>query len=152
MTDPSPSRAIPESSLVLGYGPMLLLPILAVMSWGAHGWWSALFVGAGQLWAAVLLIFIAGVRRGLSFTTEGGSRPIQLATMMWLFLMGLAGLALPWIAGFCALVIGYGSVAILDPKAAKRGEVPRHFARLRPPQMAVAILGLAGLLLRALTL
>ena len=37
-------------------------------------------------------------------------------------------------------------------KAAARGEVPRHFARLRPPQMAVAMLGLAGLLLRALTL
>lgn len=148
----STSRDIPESSLIFGYGPMLLLPILAVMAWSANGWWGALFVSAGQLWAAVLLIFIAGVRRGLSFGTAGGPRPVQLVTMLWLFVMGLAGVMLPWLAAFCALIVGYGSVAILDPKAAKRDEVPRHFAKLRPPQMAVAILGLAGLLARSLTL
>ncbi|WP_156680529.1 DUF3429 family protein [Sphingomonas profundi] len=152
MTDRSSSRAIPESSIVLGFGPMLVLPVLAVLAWSTGGWWGAFFVGIGQLWAGVLLIFIAGVRRGLSFGMADGPRPLQLATMMWLFVLGLAGVALPWLAGFCALLIGYGSVAILDPRAAKRGEVPAHFARLRPPQMAVAILGLTGLLLRALTL
>lgn len=149
MTD---RRRIPESSIVLGYAPMILLPILAIPAWGSQGVWGAFFVTAGQLWAAVLLIFLAGVRRGLSFGTEDGPRPIQLATMLWLFALGVGGLALPWIAAFCALVVGYGSVAILDPKAAARGEVPRHFAKLRPPQMAVALVGLTALLLRALTL
>ena len=152
MTGPSSSRDIPESSLILGYAPMILLPLIAVMAWGAAGWWGALFVSAGQLWAAILLVFIAGVRRGLSFDTPGGPQAVQLATMLWLFACGVAGLVLPWLSAFCVLIVGFGSVAILDPKAARRGEAPRHFARLRPPQMAVAIAGLAGLLARGLTL
>ncbi len=146
------SRAIPPSSLILGYAPMLVLPILAIPAWGSSGAWAAFFVTAGQLWASVLLVFIAGVRRGLSFSMAEGPRPIQLATMLWLFLLGVAGIALPWLAAFCALIVGFGSVIILDPRAARRGEVPRHFAKLRPPQMAVALVGLAALLGRALTL
>ncbi len=145
------SRKIPESSIVLGYGPMLLLPVVAIAAWSANGWWSAVLLSAGQLWAAVLLIFIAGVRRGFSFAMEDGPRPAQLAAMMLFFILGVIGLVAPWTWAFPALVIGYGSVAILDPKAAARGEAPKHFARLRPPQMAVALVGLTALFLRALT-
>ena len=47
---------------------------------------------------------------------------------------------------FAALVVGYGSIALLDPPAARRDEVPAFFARLRPPQMAVALAGLVALL------
>jgi hypothetical protein len=71
--------------------------------------------------------------------------------MGWLFLLGLAGLLLPTAAAFLALIVGYGSVALLDPRAAAREEVPAHFARLRPPQVAVAILGLAGLAWRVIS-
>lgn len=145
------SRQIPASSLVLGYGPMLLLPVLAIAGWIAGGWWSALIVSAGQLWAGALLIFIAGVRRGYAFSIEGGTRPFLIAAMLWLFVLAIVGLVAPWGVGFCALFVGYGSVALLDPKAATRGELPRHFAKLRPPQMAVAMLGITALLLRALT-
>ncbi len=146
------SRIIPPSSLVLGYGPVMLLLVLVIAAWGTTGIWSAFFVSAGQLWASALLLFLAGVRRGYSFAMEGGPRPIQLFTMAWLFVLGLAGVTLPWLPAFCALVVGFGSILILDPRAAARAEVPAHFARLRPPQMAVALLGLTGLLLRALTL
>ena len=109
-------------------------------------------VAAGQIWGAAILLFLAGVTRGLSFFTAGGPRPIQLATMGWLFLLGLAGLMLPPLYALAALIVGYGSVALLDPPAARRGEAPAHFARLRPPQMLVAIAGLVALALRLILL
>jgi hypothetical protein len=66
--------------------------------------------------------------------------------MAWLFALGVAALLLAARFAFAALVVGYGSIALLDPPAARRDEVPAFFARLRPPQMAVALAGLVALL------
>lgn len=142
---------IPPSSLILGFGPMLPLPLLGIAAWSTTGWLAALLVSTGQLWASAILIFIAGVRRGLGLAAED-ARPHQLATMLGLFLLGLAGLATPWVYAFGALALGYAAIAILDPRAARQGEVPRHFARLRPPQMVIALVGLAILFGRAISL
>ena len=142
------SAPIPPLSLLLGFGPALLLPLLGAAAFAVPSRRAWMAVAAGQIWGAAILLFLAGVRRGLSFFTAGGARPIQLATMAGLFLLGLAGLLLPPLPGLLALVAGYGSVAVLDPSAARRGEVPAHFARLRPPQMLVAIGGLLVLVLR----
>ena len=71
-----------------------------------------------------------GVRRGVSFRTPAGPRFAQIATMLWLFMLGLTALAalpgpaLPGIITPILLIIGYLSVAILDPIAARRGEAP----------------------------
>lgn len=135
---------IPLLSVVLGFGPAALLPLLALAAWIVPALAGPAIL-AGQLWAAAILLFLAGVRRGLSFFTEGGPRPGQVATSIWLFVLGLAGLAAPLGPAFLLLILGYLSVALLDPPAARAGEAPAHFVRLRPPQMAVAIVGLAGL-------
>ncbi len=143
-----PPPRIPLLSLLLGFGPVSLLPVLALAAFAlppARAW---IAIVVGQMWGAAILLFLAGVTRGLSFFTAGGPRPIQLAAMGWLFLLGLAGLAAPPLYALAALILGYGSVALLDPPAARRGEAPAHFARLRPPQMLVAIAGLAALALR----
>jgi hypothetical protein len=58
---------------------------------------------------------------------------------------------LPTSVAFFPLIVGYGSVALLDPPAARRGEVPAHFARLRPPQMLVAMSGLVALAWRVVS-
>lgn len=150
MTRIRPPR-VPPLDLVLGYGPALLLPLLALFAFLLPVERARLPVALGQLWGAAILVFLAGVRRGLSFFTEGGPRPIQIATMMWLFLLGLAGLAFAPPLAFPALVIGYGSVALLDPPAARRDEVPAHFARLRPPQMGIALVGLIAFMVRVYT-
>ena len=92
-------------------------------------------------------MFLAGVRRGLGFFTEGGSRPTQVATSIWLFVLALAALVLSYGEALAALAIGFLTVAILDPLAARQGEVPLHFARLRPPQMAIFLVGVGGLAL-----
>ena len=151
MTEPSPKPRIPPLDLLLGYGPAALLPLLGLAAWVLAVPQAEVPVALAQLWAAAILVFLAGVRRGLSFVTPGGARPIQIVTMIWLFGLGLIGLALRPPIAFPALVIGYGSVALLDPRAARRGEVPAYFARLRPPQMALALAGLIALTVRVYT-
>lgn len=147
MTDTRATR-IPPLSLVLGFGPVALIVLLALLAFALplRGQWIA--VALAQLWAASILVFLAGVRRGLSFFTDGGPRPAQIVTSLWLFVWGIAGLALPAPFAFPALIVGYGTIALTDPSAARRGEVPAYFARLRPPQMALAALGLAALAFR----
>lgn len=139
----------PRLALVLAYGAMAPFPVLAAIAWAAVLPWSAIAAFAAQALGAVLLIFLAGVRRGISFLTPGGARPAQIVTMLWLFALGVAALLLAPPFAFAALVLGYGSIALLDPRAARRDEVPAFFARLRPPQMTVALVGLVALLVRA---
>ena len=42
-------------------------------------------------------------------------------------------------------VTGYGTMALADPVAARRHEVPAYFRRLRPVQMMVPVVSLAVL-------
>ena len=141
----TPTR-IPLLSVVLGYGPAAVLPVLGVLAWAGQGWALPL----GRLWGAAILLFLAGVARGLSFFTEGGPRRPQIAATMWRFGCGLIALMVWLPAAFALLIAGYLGVALFDPWAARHGEAPRYFARLRPSQMAVALAGLAILLARSL--
>jgi hypothetical protein len=69
--------------------------------------------------------------------------------MLWLFGLGLAAILLmPGTLAVACLIVGYLSVAVLDPIAARRSEAPLFFARLRPAQMAIPVLSLLALLLR----
>lgn len=45
------------------------------------------------------------------------------------------------------LIAGFALVPLLDRHAARHGDAPAYFARLRPPQMGIAIVSLAVLLL-----
>lgn len=148
--DPAP----PALSLVFGYGPMLPIAAAGIAAWTASGGAARIALALGMAWAAAILLFLAGVRRGLAFRTPGGERVSQMATMIWLFLLGLGAmlaiLPSPVIATVL-LAIGYASIAILDPIAARREEAPAHFARLRPPQMAVGLCGIVALFAFAVT-
>ncbi len=143
---PPPRRDTPEHipllSLLLGYGPVLLILALALLAWAGFAWAAPL----ARVWAAAILIFIAGVARGLSFFTDGGPRFSQLAVMLWRFLCGLTALVLPAVLAFPVLAAGYLSAFAYDPHAARHGEAPRFFAYLRQPQMFVALTGLGILI------
>ena len=148
MNDPDDPR-VPFNSLVLGYGPML--PLVAG---GAGAWLLPLPLGlfaaqAVVLWAALILVFIAGVRRGFGFGNRHASTLVEIATMMAYFLLGLGALVVP---GFpvelMLLLIGYALVAVLDTRAARTGDAPAHFARLRTPQMLIGMLGIGAALAR----
>ena len=102
------------------------------------------------LWGCAILLFLSGVRRGLSFRTEGGPTLTQMATMIGLFSLGFVALALAIldeaVAALVLLLVGFGAIAVLDPIAARRGEAPLFFARLRPVQIPIALLSLTALL------
>ncbi|WP_336488677.1 DUF3429 domain-containing protein [Methylobacterium nigriterrae] len=148
-------RETPWLGIVLGYGPML--PFLA----GAAGaWWLGGDLGRGLatltvLWACAILLFLSGVRRGVSFRQEGGETLFQIATMLGLFCLGFAALVATWLGreplALVLLILGYLAIAVLDPVAARRGEAPLFFARLRPLQMPLAIVSLAALMALRLT-
>lgn len=147
-----PART-PALSLLLGHGAIVPLALGAVGAWSLPEAAGDLAVRGSILWGAVILIFLAGVRRGLSFRTVRGPTCPQIATMLWLFGLGLLAVILgSEVPALLVLLMGYGSLAVLDPAAARRGEVPLFFERLRPWQMGIAVVSLgavlAGVLLR----
>ncbi|MDJ0390128.1 hypothetical protein QMO56_18620 [Roseomonas sp. E05] len=69
--------------------------------------------------------------------------------MLWFLALGAAALFSPWMpASVILLLAGYGTMAVLDPIAARRREAPRDFRRLRSPQRLLLAAGPASLLVR----
>jgi hypothetical protein len=61
MTDPTAtSPRVPLLSLVLGFGPAALLPVLAILAWVVPVYDAWVPVTAGQIWGAAILLFLAG--------------------------------------------------------------------------------------------
>ena len=144
-------------SLFLGFAAVVPFAAGAACGWLAAGAWRVGIMEATILWGCAILTFLAGVRRGVSFRTPGGATVAQVATTLWLFSIGMATL---WVfvlggtgraggatlAALALLLVGYTSLAVLDPLAARSGEAPLFFARLRPVQMLIPIASLAALL------
>lgn len=139
---------LPPLDLVLGYGPILPMAIAAVLAWSPLGIWSLLVATLARLWGAVILAFVAGVRRGTSFYTPGGARLSELAASLGFFAVAFASLLLPERWADALLAVGYLGIAVVDWRAAKRGDVPRYFTTLRPPQMTLAAVALAAIAVR----
>lgn len=97
-------------------------------------------------WGTAILLFLSGVRRGLSFRTEGGPTWRQLTTMSALFSLGLAALAAIWLGSttwaLVPLLVGYSAIFVLDPIAAEAGEAPLYFRTLRRLQMPIIMVAL----------
>ena len=146
---------VPWLSLAFGYGPMLLLATGAIASWILKGALRDEVVLLTCIWGTAILGFLSGVRRGLSFRTEGGEALAQLATMLLLFILALASMvaiAHGWMAAaITCLLLGFGAVLVLDPIAARHGQAPLFFIKLRPPQMALAVTSLGVLLVEVLS-
>lgn len=144
MADPH-RRPIPLDSLVLGYGPMLPLVAAGVGAWTLPLGWRVLAVQCAVVWGALILSFIGGVRRGWGFARAEASTAAEIAAAVaYVLLAGLA-LVVPRAAVALALLVaGYALAALLDRRAALRGDAPAHFARLRPPQLLLGAAGLAA--------
>lgn len=137
----------PPASLALGGLALVPLVAAALVVWWLDAAAAVLVRDLALIWAGALLTFFAGVRRGVSFRTEGGATAGQIAAMLWLFAIGVAVLAVPApvVASSLALV-GFASLAGLDRRAAATGEMPRFFARFRPVQMLIPVAAMAALL------
>jgi hypothetical protein len=149
-------RRIPAESLFFGGIAMVPFPLGAALSF-LPGNWGLLFAELTLLWGVSILTFLAGVRRGVSFRTMHGPTAAQLGMMMWLFLLGAGALVLTALsdlfggraadaAAAAMLAVGYASMIVLDPAAARHGEAPLFFERLRPVQMIVPSVSLVFVL------
>ena len=144
-----PKAHTPALSLLLAYAAMVPIAMGTAASLVLDRDRRPTVTGLTVTWAGAVLCFLAGVRRGLSFRQPGGSTVAQVAAMFWLFVLGAGALLSPRRgAALVLLLLGYGSMAVLDPKAAERQEAPRYLTRLRPVQMLVPILSLVVLLVR----
>jgi hypothetical protein len=135
---------IPADGLLLGYGPMLPLVAAGCGVWLLPHPWPELAIRLALIWGALILAFIGGVRRGFGFAREAASKPQEIAAaVIYVAIAGLAlvvpraDVALPVLAG------GYALAALMDRRAAMRGDAPVYFAKLRWSQL---LLGCAGLL------
>ncbi len=146
----------PALGLILGYGATV--PFVAGAAGAAFSQDHALAkfcLDLIVLWGAAILLFLAGVRRGLSFRTPGGATAGQIASSMWYFAAGFGSLLL-WafqdVLGSLApamalLLAGYASLIVFDVRAARQLEAPPYFAYLRPVQMLIPIASLGFLLI-----
>ncbi|MDR7035482.1 MULTISPECIES: DUF3429 domain-containing protein [Methylobacterium] len=143
-------RETPWLSVVLGYGPMLPFLAGAAAAWTLGGDLARGAATLTLLWASAILLFLSGVRRGVSFRTEGGPTAMQIGTMMLLFGLGFSALVATVLGretgALALLILGYAAITVLDPIAAARGEAPLFFRRLRPLQIPLGLAGLLALL------
>lgn len=135
---------VPTTSAVLGYGPMLPLLAAGVGAWMLPEPWPLLAIQLAVTWAALILAFVAGVRRGFGFGQDRASTAAEIATAATYFTLAGLALVVPRASvALALLVVGYALAALLDRRAALAGDAPRHFARLRPLQLMAGAAGLA---------
>jgi hypothetical protein len=144
LTAPANAR-IPAISLVLGFGPMLPLAAAGVGVWTLPEPWPLLAVQCAITWAALILVFIGGVRRGFGLGQDRASTAAEIAAAVaYVTLAGFALVVPRASVALALLIVGYALAALLDTRAASRGDAPRHFARLRPLQLLTGAAGLAA--------
>lgn len=134
---------IPTDGLILGYGPMIPLVAAGAAAWMLPPPWPFVAVQLGIIWGALILAFIAGVRRGFGFGHAAASTRVEIATSIAYFVLAGLGLVIgrPSMA-LMPLIIGYVLAALLDRRAAVAGNAPAFFATLRPRQLLIGAAGL----------
>jgi len=139
------SNRIPLDGKILGFGPMLPLVAAGLGAWVLPGSWPLLAIQCAVIWGALILAFVAGVRRGYGFGNSSASKPSEIAAALAYF--SIAGLSLIVPRASIALALlaaGYAFVAPLDRRAGRRGNAPAYFAKLRGPQFLLGSAGLAA--------
>jgi Protein of unknown function (DUF3429) len=140
------SGDIPRLDVLFGFGPTVPFVIGVVVALWFPEPWRLTALQLTVLWGSAIMLFLSGVRRGLSFRTEDGPTWSQIATMLALFCLGLSSLAALWrdqvIWALVILLAGFSMIFVLDPIAARRGEAPLYFERLRRLQMPIVVLAL----------
>lgn len=143
--DPADTHDPPRDGVLLAYGPMLPLVIAGIAVWVLPRLWPLVAIRLSIIWAALLLAFIGGVRRGFGFAWPGASKVAEIAAAAAYLMVGLLALISPDpLLSLGVLAAGFLLAALLDRRAALRGDAPRWFATLRPPQLLLGAAGLAG--------
>jgi hypothetical protein len=134
---------------VLGWGAIAPLAACAVAAWLSAGSVRAVVMSLAIIWGGAVLVFLAGVRRGLGFHAPGGMRSSQIVFMLWTFALAFGSMiALQPLTSLGLLMLGYAGMALSARAATLREEVPIFSAGLRPVQMSIALLSLCAVAAR----
>jgi hypothetical protein len=124
---------------LLGLGGLLPFIVLAgAVVLDGLGWRQEAAAGL-LIYGALILSFVGGVTWGNALRQENGM-PFLLS--MAPFFAALVALYLPVRAGLWLLIAAFGAAYFIDRGAARRGEVPGWFRRLRGQLTAVVMLSL----------
>ncbi len=148
-------KTIPALSLGLGFGAMAPIAATSALALSENAGLARLGRVASVVWSASILLFLAGVRRGLSFRQPGGPTSGQITSSLWYFVAGAGAVSAAVLSDFRGplripllfLLGGFSTIALFDRQAAKKLEAPPFFSRLRPIQMLIPIGALSLVLL-----
>ncbi|SEK53660.1 Protein of unknown function [Sphingomonas palmae] len=139
------SNGIPLDGKILGFGPMLPLVAAGIGAWTLPIDWKLTALTCAIVWGALILAFVAGVRRGYGFGNPNASKPTEIAAALSYFsIAGLSLIVQNVSTALAILTAGYAFVALLDRRAGRRGNAPAYFAKLRGPQFLLGAAGLAA--------
>lgn len=140
------SAQIPPAAAALGGAGAVPFAALALFSfpiWPPYHLTAAL---ALQLYAAIILSFLGGVRWGAAMARNGEA--LRWPTLTPSVLPPLAAwggvLAPNFAASLALLAAGYLGLLAYDVASARSGELPAWYAKLRTPLTVVALASLAA--------
>jgi hypothetical protein len=111
--------------LFLGSAALAPLVLAALAAWFAPDRWVGWVVTTAIVWSGALLVFFAGVRRGLTFSEISGAAPDEIISMIWIFGCGvLTLLTRSALISIPIAILGFVSVGVLDAKAARHRKSP----------------------------
>jgi hypothetical protein len=142
---PGPARWIDP---LLAWGAVLPLLAGAVLAWIAAGNLRTAAMSVTLIWGGAMLVFQAGVRRGLVLAEGGRSTLPALILMLWVFGLAIGSMvSLDPVISLALLIAGYVSLAVIA-----RGETAagRAVVGHRPSQMLLAVASLGAVAARLL--
>ncbi len=135
--------------LLLGSAALAPLVLAALAAWLAPDLWLEAIATIAIVWSGALLVFFAGVRRGLTFSELSGAALDEILSMLWIFGCGVLTLLMrSALLSIPIAILGFVSVGVLDAKAARHRKAPFYFSIFRPLQIIVAVTALAIILAR----
>lgn len=134
---------------VLGWGTMAPLVGCALVAWLTYGSVRAVAMSLAIIWAGAVLVFLAGVRRGLSSRTPGSAGSSQIIFVLWTFALAFGSMiALRPLTSLGLLILGYAGMAVTARAAALREDVPIFIGGFRTAQMTVGAFSLCAVAAR----
>jgi uncharacterized RDD family membrane protein YckC len=140
-----PSRWIDP---LLAWGAVLPLLAGAALAWIASGNLRTAAMSVTLIWGGAMLVFQAGVRRGLVLAEGAVSSVAALILMLWIFGLAIGSMvSLDPVVSLALLIAGYISLAVIARSETAAG---RAVVGHRPSQMLLAVASLGAVAARLL--
>lgn len=131
---------------MLGYAAVLVIAGIAIVALAVPDpMVRRTVLSLGQLWAASILIFLGGVRRGLTLALHAEPRLFDIAVSLVLFVLGLAAIVAPPVPGLLIAILGWITIAGLGRELFQPPNAPDYLPGLRKTQTLIAAISLAVL-------